>query len=237
MDGPEEREDASKTALGETSRETKETSKKEAKTYTESEVKQRESDVLAAAGREAKTLADKEADLNARQEAINAKETKIDEQERQRDAAEFEAARGDPNLMKVYQDKQSQKRESAGIEAQKADIKRQQAEIDRSKAEHEAEIRAARDTMMEIKIFEIATKYKVDPVALKNLNLPTVEQIEEVAKVMPKLPPKGEGEPTEPPTPDSNVTSGGQGEPTPEQLEKMTMGQYAAYVAKRDAKK
>jgi len=212
------------------------TPKKEAKTYTEGEVKKQVSDALAAAGRDAKALADKEAGLNAQQGAINARQAEIDEQERQRDAAELEAARGDPDRLRVYQDRQSQKRESAGIEAQKADIKKQQADIDRQKTEHAAEIQAAQDAMLEIKIWQIATKYKVDPVALKNLNLPTVEQIEEVAKVMPKQLGEGEAEATAL-TPDSAVTSGGQGEPTQEQLEKMPMGQYAAYVAKRDAKK
>jgi len=211
------------------------TSKKEAKTYTESEVEKIKSDALAAAGRLDTDLANKKADLDARQEAINARQAEIDEQERQRDAAELAAAKGDPELMRVYQDKQSQKQASASIEAQKADIKRQQAEVDRSKAEHEAEIKAARETMLEVKIWQIATKHKVDPVALKNLNLATAEQIEEVAKVMPKQP--GEGETTEELSIDSGVTSGGQGEPTREQLEKMTVAQYAAWVAKRDEKK
>ena len=210
------------------------TPKKEAKTHTEKDVEKAVQIALTKAGRDDKKLTDKEAALNARQEAINAKQAEIDEAERQRDAAELAAAKGDPELLKVYQDKQVQKREVAGITAQTADLKRQQAEIDRQKAENEAEVTAARETMLEIKVFQIATKYKVDPVALKNLNLPTAEQIEEVAKVMPKL---SEAEATEPLTPDSNVTSGGQGEPTQEQLEKYSMAQYAAYVAKRDAKK
>jgi len=215
------------------------TPKKEAKTHTETDVNKAVQAALTKAGRDDKALANQKAGLDARQEAIDAQQVEIDEAERQRDAAELAAAKGDPELLRVYQDKQDQKREVAGITTQKADIKKQREALDRDKAEHEGEITAARDTMMEIKVFEIATKYKVDPVALKNLNLPTVEQIEEVAKVMSKLPPKGEGEDedTEPLTPDSAVTSGGQGEPTQEQLEKMSMGQYAAYVAKRDAKK
>lgn len=183
------------------------TPKKEAKTHTEAEVNKAVQVALTKAGRDDKTLSNQKADLDARQEAINARQVEIDEAERQRDASELVAAKGDPELLRVYQDKQSQKREVAGITTQKADIKRQQAELDRSKAEHEAEITAARDTMLEVKVWQIATKYKVDPVALKNLNLPTVEQIEEVAKVMPKQP--GEAEtPEEPLTPDSGVTSG-----------------------------
>ena len=210
------------------------TPKKEAKTHTDAEVNKAVQVALTKAGRDDKLLTDKEAALNAQQEAINARQAEIDEAERQRDAAELAAAKGDPELLRVYQDKQVQKREVAGITTQKGDLKKEREALDRDKAEHEAEIKAARETMLEVKVWQIATKYKVDPVALKNLNLPTAEQIEEVAKVMPKL---GEAEATEELTPDSNVTSGGQGEPTQEQLEKYSMAQYAAYVAKRDAKK
>ena len=168
------------------------TSDTEARTYSEDELGKAVNDALAKAGRDAKTLADKEADLNARQEAINAKQAEIDEQERQRDAAELEAARSDPNLMKVYQDKQSQKRESASIGAQKADIKKQRDALDRDKAEHESEIKAARETQMEIEIWKIAEAEGVDPAQLKDtmkdLDLTTVEQAKSVAKRLNKQP-------------------------------------------------
>ena len=213
------------------------TSKKEAKTYTEEEKQRAVSDALATAGRDAKALANQKADLDARQEAINAKQAEIDEQERQRDAAELEAARGNPELMRVYEDKKSQKRVSASIEAQRADIKKQRETLDHDKAEHEAEIKAAKETQREIVIWGVASAKNIDPVRLKNLsvkfNIESKEQVEALAEEIAS----GKAEPTEPLTPDSNVTSGGQGEPTKAQLEKMSMAQYAAYVAKRDAKK
>ena len=186
------------------------TPKKEAKTHTEAEVNKAVQVALTKAGRDDKVLTDKEAALNTQQEAINARQAEIDEQERQRDAAELVAAKGDPDLLRVYQDKQVQKREVAGITALKADLKRQQAEIDRSKAEHEVEIKAAREATMERKIFEIAAEEEVDPMdikkAMEELNLTTVEQAKSVAKRLAAKKPETTKTKI---TVDSGVTSGG----------------------------
>ena len=243
MDGTEKQGDALQSTAGQPlPGEPQGTSGSKAKTYTEDEFNTRLSDALAAKGRDDKTLSDREATLNSRQEGLDARQAEIAEQERQRDAEELEVARiaatkGDSEPMKIYQDKKTQRKLVDDIGTQRGDVKKEREALDRDKAEHAAEIKAARETQMEIKIFEIATRENVDPQKLKDLNLPTVEQIEAVAKVLPKLPAKGEDETPEGLSVDSGVTSGGQGEPTKEQLEKMPMAQYAAYAEKRDAKK
>ena len=189
------------------------TPKADAKTYTEKDVEKAVQVALTKAGRDDKTLTDKEATLNAQQESINARQAEIDDAERQRDAAELAAAKGDPELLKVYQDKQVQKREVAGITAQKADLKKEREALDRSKAEHEAENKAARETQLEIEIWKIAEAEGVDPVELKDtmkdLNLTTVEQAKSVAKRLNKKPEDGTTEKKK--APDSLVTSGGKG--------------------------
>ena len=168
------------------------TSTEEAKTYTEQEKDKAVNDALAAKGRDYKTLANKEADLNARDAAINARQAEIDEKERQRDAAEFEAAKGDPEKFKEYQAKKSYKDQLTDIEKSKRELKKQQDELTRDKAEHEAVIRASQETKMEVELWKVAEAEKVDATqlkeAMKDLNLTTVEQAQALAKRLSKAP-------------------------------------------------
>jgi len=85
-------------------------------------------------------------------------------------------------------------------------------------------------------IFEISGKYELNPTVLKDgmkdLGLTTVEQAEALAKRLSetgKRPPEGEAL-----TPASGVTSRG-GKLTPEQLDKLSMDEYAAYRKKEDS--
>jgi len=219
------------------------TSTKDAKTYTEEE-KQKEvekavSDALAEKGRDAKTLSDREAKLKDQEESIKKTKAEVDGWLKQKEEAELEEARSDPDKMHEYQRKQAEKQRKAELDAKEVDLKRREGEIERSKAEHEAEVKAARETMMEIKLWEIGSKYGIDPTALKELNLPTVEQVEAVAKRIGTLKPeqKEEGETgskgTKPFTPDSGVTSGRFGVLTPEQFEKLPISEKEKYLAKK----
>lgn len=237
MDGTENQKDTLQETGQSSSEENQGTSTKEAKTYSEEEVQKAVNDALAAKGRDAKSLTDKEAEINARQEAINAKQAEIDEWERQRDAAELEAAKGDPVKLREYQRKQVQKQERASVEAEKAELRRQREAFNRDKAEHEAELNAARGAQMEIKLWQIGEKYGVDPVVLKELNLPNVEQAEAVAKRLSKKeqrPPEGETEATkETKTFDSGLTSGNRGTLSPEQFEKLSASEKKKYLEKQ----
>jgi len=187
------------------------TSEPKAKTYTESEIQKAVSDALAKAGRDAKSLEAKAAQLKADQEAIEAQKSQIAEIQRQIDEAELEAARGDPVRLREIQAKKSVKTQLAEIEKQKAELRKQQAEIDRSKAEHESEVRAVRETNKEITIWQIATAKGVDPMRLKTLsekfNIEEKEKLEELAGEIASGKPQDES-PKKKITPDSLVTSG-----------------------------
>jgi len=244
MDGTEDQKDTLQGTPGQSlTGEDQGTSKEDAKTYTEEDVKKQVNDALAAAGRNAKQLTDKEASLKAQEEAIKASKAEIDEFQSKRDQAELEAAKDDPYKMREYQRKQAQKQETATIESQRAELKKQQEELDRQKAEHEAEVKSARETQMDITLWQIAAAEKVNPVELKDtmkdLSLTTIEQAKALAKrlnkVAPKQPAEGDTEPGEekPFTPDSGVTSGAKGELTPEQFEKLSMSEKAKYLDKK----
>jgi hypothetical protein len=227
MDVTETRKDTSQKP-GDASTETQPTSTTQAKTYTEEEVKQAvekaKSDALAKAGRDAKSFELREKSLTEREEAIKAKEVEIE-------AAELEEARTDPTKMQTYQAKQAKKQQLADINTERAKLKKDREDFERDKTEHEAEITAARETQREIDIWELGEKYGLDPVMLKDLNLP-LDQTETVAKRLAQNKPP---ETTELKT-DSGVTSGA-GKPTPEQLEKMPMGDYAAHRKKEEPDK
>jgi hypothetical protein len=228
-DGTENQKDPSQ-KTGDASTEKQGTSKAQAKTYTEDEVKQAvekaKSDALAKAGRDAKSLELKEKSLTEREEAIKAREAEIE-------AQELEEARQDPAKMQTYQAKQTKKQQLADINAERAKLKKEREDLERDKVEHEAEITAARETQREVDIWELGEKYGLDPVMLKNLNL-SLEQTEEIAKQLTKD--KGEKAPTTDLKTDSLVTSGA-GKPTLEQLRKMPMDDYAAHRRKEEPDK
>jgi hypothetical protein len=212
------------------------TPKVEVKTHTEEETAKQVQAALVKAGRDAKALSDREATLKADREAIEAKRTELAEWERRRDETELAEARRDPDKLAAWQKKQADKTRDVEFTTRETNIKKREADLAKREAEHEAEIKATQETQLEIKLWEIGAKHKLDPVILKDtmkdLNLTTVEQAEALAKRLTgQRPPEGEFNPV------SGVTSGGHGEPTAEQLEKMPMPDYAAYAKKRDAKK
>jgi hypothetical protein len=218
------------------------TSTKEARTYTEEELnkatEKAKNDALAAAGRDAKKLSDWEASLKAQQSETEGTRAEISKIQEQIDQAELEAARGDPAKLKELHAKKSYKNMLADLETQKKELAKQRQQLDRDKAETAETVKAAQQHQMETKVYEIAAKYDLNPedlkAGIKDLNLTTVEQAEALAKRLGRLP-EGEKKTT---IPVSVPTSGGRhGEPTQEQLEKMSMEDYAAYVKQRDAKK
>jgi len=168
----------------------------EAKTYTESEVEKALQADRIKRGRDDKSF-------EQRETAVKAKEDAIAEQERQRDAAELAEAQKDPDKLAVYQSKQTERQRARSLDERETNLAR-------DKAEHEAEIKAARETQLEIEIWRIAETEGVDPAELKDtmndLNLTTVEQAQSVAKRLNKKPEETTDKKT---THDSLVTSGG----------------------------
>jgi len=156
------------------------------------------SDALATAGRTAKKFEQREAATKAQEEALTARQAELDARQQKLDDAELEAIKGDPDLEAQYRRKQ-------GLAIKEKALAEDKRKFEQEKTQHQADIDAANATKKEIAIWEIAAKYGADPVALKELNLDTPEQIEAVAKAM------SAGKAKEPGTgePDSGKTKGG----------------------------
>jgi hypothetical protein len=225
------------------------TPKAETKTYTQEDVnraiEKAKNDALAAAGRDAKTLAQRQADLDARDAGIKAQQAEIDDIKRQRDAAELEEARRDPSKLTAYQARKAKEQEQQSLQAEKEALKKDRAAFERDKAEHTAAIQAAQEMQLEIDVWEIGAEFGINPVTLKDtmkdLNLTTAEQAKALAKSMKdalKRPAETEGEtkPEEEFNPASGVTSGIGANPTNEQLDKASMEEYAALRKKDNPK-
>jgi hypothetical protein len=219
MDGTENPEGLS--SEGQTSEgEAQGTSTDKAKTYTVEEVnkaiEKAKNDALAKAGREDKTLAEKKADLDAREESVKARLARIEEWERQQDTAELAEAQKDPDKMRAYRDKQADKTRAKTMDERETDLKKREGALSKREAEAQAKVTAAEEAMLGMTIYEIAARHDLNPedlkAGVKDLNLKTVEQAESLAKRMTtgKRPPEGEGEgEVKPITPVPVPTSGG----------------------------
>jgi hypothetical protein len=193
-------------------------------------------------GRDDKTLTNRGADLDAREEAVKAREAKADELERQQDAAELAAARGDPVKLAVYQAKQADKTRAKSLNEREAAIVKREQEQTRKEAEHAETVKSTQQTQLEMKLYEIAAKHEINPEELKKgmaeLNLTTAEQVESLAKrIKPtgERPLAGEGEGEGKPTTPVSVptTSGRTGKLTPEQFEKLPIEEKRRYLEKK----
>jgi hypothetical protein len=215
--------------------ETQGTSKKEPKTYTEEELNKAKNDALAAAGRDAKSLAEREANLKTLEESLKERQSQIDEILRQRDEAELTEAKSDPEKMREYQLKRHVKDQLASLETEKANLKKQRADFEREKAEHAETVKAAQEARLDIAIWEIGAEFGIDPTVLKDgvkdLNITTEDGARALAKRISDSLPKRPAE--EKFIPDSGVTSGG-GKLTDEQLDKLPMTDYADHRKKED---
>ena len=172
------------------------TPKADAKTYTEEDLDKAIRKDRIVRGRDDKSLSNRETAIKAREDAIA-------ESERQREAAELEEARNDPDKLAVYQSKQAERQRT------KKQDERDTAQ-DKREAEHEAEINAAREAQKEITIWQVASAKNIDPVRLKNLsekfNVEGNEKLEELAG---EIASGGPENPAKKLTPDPLLTSGG----------------------------
>ena len=140
------------------------------------------------------------------------------------DAAELDAAKDDPEELDRIRRRQEAAKSSNRLEAELAS-ERQFREQDEERLE------AADRIIRADAILKAASKQKVSASELadtaEKLGLTTTEQIEALAKSLPKLDPMVRV--------DSGVsTGGGSGTPTTEQLDKMSVAEYAAYWEKRN---
>lgn len=158
----------------ETSEDTKETSEKNEETFTKSQMDKAKSDVLAAAGRTAKSL-------EKREEALKKATEKAERLESERDEAEIKAA-GDDN------DKVNAITRGRKERERKAELLRREAELE----DREEKVKGVEDVARKAEIREEAMKLAIKhDVSVESLLLTdgSTEKMEELAKLLPK---KGE---------------------------------------------
>lgn len=153
------------------------TPKSQPKTHTEDEVKKQINDALREAGRDAKSLETKAAQLKQLGDSIEAEKERIAKWEEGREKEEIEAAKDSPDALTLIQRRQS-------LRKREAELAEKQAIFDTAKVEHDAELQEARDVKREIAIWNIAGE-DLDPAKLKDLcdkfNAQTEEQIKAIA--------------------------------------------------------
>jgi len=188
-------------------------------------------------GRDDKTLGDRKAELDAREDSVKARLARIEEWERQQDAAELVEAQKDPAKMRAYQAKQAERKQVQSLSEREANLKKREADLSRREAETEAKVTAAEEATLGLTIYEIAARHDLNPedlkAGVKKLNLKTVEQAESLAISMStagERPPGSEGE-IRKTTPVTVPTSGGpRGKLTPEQFEKLPIKEKERYL-------
>lgn len=178
---------------------------KEPPQYTQKDVDLAVHKALSSAGRT-------EAQIQAREQAIQSHEEKVKRWQEEKDEADKKAADGNPELLDAINlRKQIRERETQ--------LKTEKAELEKEKALHLSEIEEAKQTKAEILIFNIAQKHNVSADTLKQkakrFKLESEEDIEEFAKTM------GTSKILKP---DSNILTGGVDKSTMTPDQKLKVG-------------
>jgi predicted RNase H-like nuclease (RuvC/YqgF family) len=201
--------------------------------YSDAEVSKMLSDEKAKAGRvlaEAnKGKAEATALLEQTQSRVAELEMSLEKLTREADERELEVARKDPDALTAYQ-------KSRDLKQQEAAVAKAQREIAAEKAKWAGELEELHKYKVMKQASDIAAKYKgVDSELLATLTDGSLEKMEGLAKVLSgdkKVAKEDEATFLDKPfKPDSGISSGS-GEPSIEQLDKMTMDEYARWRAK-----
>lgn len=187
------------------------TTPEKAKTYTEEDLQKVVQAALTQAGRDAKSLTQKERELATRTKTIEQQERELTQWRQQKEQAELEQARSDPNLLSAYQAKQMIReketqivQERARLESERAQMNDQMAELNKMVAEHTANTLAPGTTLTAEELMELSDSKP--------------ERMRTLARKFPK-----QGASTAPPSrPDSGMTLGAKGTLSAEDVRKMT---------------
>jgi hypothetical protein len=137
-------------------------------------VRKATSDALAKAGRDAKTLAEREARLKEQ-------EAKYQDWERKQQESEDEKYREDPDGLRLLKERRA-------LKAEREEIERLRKEHESEKAAHAELLTKAEETELELTVWRTATEKGVDAEKLKEkavkFGLKTPEQITELAETM-----------------------------------------------------
>jgi len=144
------------------------------------------SDALAKAGRDAKSFEEREQSLNEGLENLKTAQEEVDN---------LIAELKNPDALDWSAKKKA-------LDEAKKTLQKEKTDFAKLKAETESDVKLAKDTLREIKLWDIASKYSVDAMLLKNLGIEDMEQVEEIAKSIGTVK-KADGL-----KPDSGVTQG-----------------------------
>jgi hypothetical protein len=157
-------------------------------TITPEQVQKAVSDALARAGREARALDTRKADLDARQQAIEEAEAALEAEARK-------ALEGKPEELSLYDRRRQMEAEAARLAAEKK-------AVEAEKAAHAEELKQAAALRFEMAVLGLANEASVDAGTLKDTGITDLEALRRVAALLPK---KGQAI-----TPDSGKTAGGE---------------------------
>jgi len=171
MDGTKEGKDKTSAEPGDTSGQTKGTSKDKGKTYTDEAIAKIKSDAAAEAGRQ-RAKAERERDaLKGELEATN---SRLDALERTQSESQLADARGDPAALTAYQKDQDTARRARVLEDQERDLKRREEQL---KADREA----VDGDMAKVSIATIAANHGLETETLENLGISDHDTLDRVA--------------------------------------------------------
>jgi len=175
LDGTGNQGDTSAATAQDTSGGEQGTSKQEPKLIPETEAQKLVSDALAKAGRDAKSLETKKAELDRQAQELTDWQARKDEEERK-------AVEGNPELLDVYQQRKA-------LREKEATFKKEQDEFEQKKLEHQVEVESAREVQRDVDIFDIVQEYEGgDAMKLKtlcvNFNATSKEQIRKAADTL-----------------------------------------------------
>ena len=176
MDGTENKQGEQQTSTSEAPSADQQGTPTTPQTFTQEQVQKQVSDALARAGRVAKDLETRTADITAR-------EARILKAEQERELAELEAVKDKPDELPIVQRRQKLA----------ADIRTHNAEVERRNLEwatREAEINEAKATRFEVTVITLAEKHGVSAEVLKakafELAITSAEGIAKLAEILPK---------------------------------------------------
>jgi hypothetical protein len=166
--------------------------------------------------------------LDAAVKRAEAAEQRLAQAEKEKMEAERKALGDSPDAIDLFEEKMKLKQAKDALEEENR-------KIAEAKAEWEDVLEEARLFKTTKLAEEIASEYEVDASLLVTLTDGSKEKMETLAKSLPKKTAEDKVEIPKPP--DSSKKSRVLTNPTVEQLNKMSMEEYASYVAERDKNK
>ena len=206
MNGTKERKNTSSGESEQSSSGTKGTSKDKGKLYTDAQIHQIKTSAGAEAGRQRKAS---EQERDTLKEQLQSAESRLNSLEREQNESRLAEARGDPDKLRDYQERQALAREKRELQETLKDMTRREGQLKADRAEVDKDRGV-------VSIAYIAAKHGLEVEELESLGISDPEILERVAEKLATAKPKGEGGEVEEETPgeepivlDTGETTGG----------------------------